>query len=79
MPSLQHPEKAAKKLSKEERAKIQKEKNREAAQRSRDIHKEYVTNLEQEVRTLREKVEHSLRYCHRCQQIMSLEPTLPEH
>jgi hypothetical protein len=38
-----------------------------------------VTNLEQEVRTLREKVEHSLRYCHRCQQIMSLEPTLPEH
>jgi len=43
--SIQHTEKATKKLSKEERAKIQKEKNREAAQRSRDIHKEYVNSL----------------------------------
>jgi len=33
------------KLSKEERMRIQKEKNREAAQRSRDQHKEYVNNL----------------------------------
>ena len=35
----------AAKLSKEERMRIQKEKNREAAQRSRDQHKEYVNNL----------------------------------
>ena len=37
------------KISKEERAQIQKEKNREAAQRSRDMHKEYVTRLENEM------------------------------
>ena len=36
---------AAAKLSKEERMRIQKEKNREAAQRSRDQHKEYVNKL----------------------------------
>lgn len=41
----QHTEKNTIKLTKEERAKIQKEKNRQAAQRSRDMHKEYVTNL----------------------------------
>lgn len=33
------------KLTKEERAKIQKVKNRESAQRSRDMHKDYVVNL----------------------------------
>lgn len=32
-------------LSREEKARIQKAKNREAAQKSRDMHKEYVTNL----------------------------------
>lgn len=36
----------ANKITKEERMRIQKEKNREAAQRSRDQHKEYVNNLE---------------------------------
>lgn len=51
--TAQHTEKNTIKLTKEERAKIQKEKNRQAAQRSRDMHKEYVNNLEQEVRILR--------------------------
>jgi hypothetical protein len=37
---------SAGKMPKEERMRIQKEKNREAAQRSRDQHKEYVSNLE---------------------------------
>lgn len=37
---------AGNKMTKEERMRIQKEKNREAAQRSRDQHKEYVNNLE---------------------------------
>jgi hypothetical protein len=40
-------------LSREDKAKIQKAKNREAAQKSRDTHKEYVTNLEREVKELR--------------------------
>lgn len=41
-----HQPNAAGKITKEERMRIQKEKNREAAQRSRDQHKEYVNNLE---------------------------------
>lgn len=45
-PNQVHQPNAAGKMTKEERMRIQKEKNREAAQRSRDQHKEYVTNLE---------------------------------
>lgn len=55
------------KLTKEERALIQKEKNREAAQRSRDQHREYVTNLEREVKELREELQKARHYCFRCQ------------
>lgn len=73
-------------MTREERARIQKEKNKEAAQRSRDMHKEYVSNLEQEVAFLREEINKSKRYCHRCQQILDSsecellsEPTFPSN
>lgn len=56
------------KLTKEERIKLQKEKNREAAQRSRDQHKEYVSNLEKEVRDLKAQMECSRQLCFRCRQ-----------
>jgi hypothetical protein len=54
------------KLTREEKARVQKAKNREAAQRSRDTHREYVINLEQEVKELREQV-NSRKLCWRCQ------------
>jgi hypothetical protein len=47
--------------------KIQKEKNREAAQRSRDQHKEYVAGLENELRMLKERLELNRKYCFQCQ------------
>lgn len=55
-----------KKLTREERAKVQKAKNREAAQKSRDTHKEYVKGLENEVRELRDQF--SRRLCWKCKQ-----------
>jgi hypothetical protein len=48
--------------------KLQKEKNREAAQRSRDQHREYVTNLEMEVTLLQQQVESNKHLCSRCHQ-----------
>jgi hypothetical protein len=45
---------------------VQKAKNREAAQKSRDTHKEYVRGLENEVRELRD--EFSRRLCWKCKQ-----------
>ena len=47
---------------------MQKEKNREAAQRSRDQHKEYVCRLEKEVRELRVQVDANRKFCSRCRQ-----------
>ena len=58
----------AAKITTEERAKMQKEKNREAAQRSRDQHKEYVSRLEKEVRGLRLQVDANRQFCSRCRQ-----------
>jgi len=55
------------KLSREEKAKVQKAKNREAAQRSRDMHKDYVNNLEREVRELSELLAKSRKFCWKCQ------------
>ena len=54
-------------LSREEKAKLQKSKNREAAQKSRDTHKEYVASLEKEVSELRQQVVSSRKICWKCQ------------
>lgn len=69
------PDREKNRASKEDRAKVQKEKNKEAAQRSRDIHKEYVCSLELEVNHLREELTHARRYCHHCRQQMDSEET----
>ena len=44
---------AKKQLSKEEKIRLQKEKNRFHAQKSRDQHRQYVNGLEREVTMLR--------------------------
>ena len=55
-----------KKLTKEERAKVQKVKNRQAAQRSRDMHRQEFIKMKKEVEELRELKKDSRNLCWRC-------------